>query len=333
MSRIRAVLTVSFLLNAAALFLPFVDVKEALSRTDTYNLLRSVELLWEAELYILSGIVVAFSVVFPFAKLVVLFRLTFREEHGAAEHWWVARVEALGKWSMIDVFIVCFILALTDGQSFVGATPRPGLYAFIAAIGLSMWSGFLLGRRWGLDPADSHTSVPNVVRLPVLTLASLAWVGFLFVPFLQIDDWLLKDTAFTLITFLTALFSQGAPVVAVVLGGGLIAAPAFELAASWAEWVKDRRGGRRPRWVHARPHVRTVSMLNVFFVALLIFLLEGEAIMSVVPRTGLVLLAVLLVIDLAHFLVARRTAKKESRVSAGSILGSVLPVSGDDAGD
>lgn len=148
--------------------------------------------------------------------------------------------------------------------------------------------------------------MPAPVGFAILLLATLAWLGLLAVPFLQIQDWLLKKTAFTVVTFLGALFSQGAPVAAVVLAGGLIFAPAFELVATWVAWASARRDREPPGWVSGRDKVRHWSMLNVFLVALLIFLAEGESLMTVAPRNGLIFLSVLLAIDISLYFVSRR---------------------------
>lgn len=305
MRLIRALIAVSFLLNAAALVVPFVDISEVFGGTDTYHLTSSVRLLWDSGLYVLAAAVVVFSIVFPFAKLAVLAAHARGVEPSPRSRRLLAVVVALGKWSMVDVFIVCFILALASDQFFVGARPRPGLVVFLAAILASCLAGELLARRLGVGPDEGVPRSRRPLRTLVLLLATLAFAGLLAVPFVQIDDWLLEDTEFTLLTFLGALHSEGAHSVAIALAAGLVLAPAWVLAASWRVVLFRAGDGPLPAWVRAGVRARHFSLLEVFLVALAIFLAEGDAWMGVVPRRGLAFLIALLAIDVAHAVVTR----------------------------
>ena len=304
-------IAVSFTLNVTALFLPFIDVHVVLEGKDTYNLLHTVQLLWRSGLPALAVVVVAFSIVFPFAKLYVLARVRFLGEPKPGDGRLLNLVEAAGKWSMIDVFIVCFLLGLTSDQWLIEAKLRPGLLVFLFAILLSLFSSELLGRFWHerFEPPDAgRAREPDAgwPELSLLTCATLAWLGLLFVPFLQIDDWLLRDNEFTLARFLLGLGEQGAPSVAVILALVLVIVPLVRYVFGWWWWTRRRRGldtGLQFRWL---PTLQRWSMLDVFLAALSIFLLEGDALMGLRARHGVLLLAAILVTDLLA--VGRRRA-------------------------
>src|SRR5689334_16452686 len=106
-------LCVSFVLNVIALCLPFMDLRRGLS-THPYSLRASVQLLWESKLYVLAVVVVAFSVLFPFVKLGVMTCVLFGAVHPRRERRTIELVERYGKWSMLDVFLVCILLALAN---------------------------------------------------------------------------------------------------------------------------------------------------------------------------------------------------------------------------
>src|SRR5262249_8305667 len=130
-------LLASFALNVTALFIPFLDVRRGLS-TDDYSLPRSIVLLWEKGLYVLAVVIVAFSVCFPFAKLAVLWGVLFDRWSEKRGRRWLDFVERYGKWSMVDVFMVCLMIALADDQLLLDASPRIGILCFTLAIVISM---------------------------------------------------------------------------------------------------------------------------------------------------------------------------------------------------
>jgi len=88
--------------NITALLVPFMNLRIAFT-TEPYSLLSSATMMWNKGLYVLAALVIAFSVVFPFAKLATLIWVASATALGPA----LALVERLGKWSMIDVFLVC----------------------------------------------------------------------------------------------------------------------------------------------------------------------------------------------------------------------------------
>ena len=107
-----ALISVAFSFNVFVLLLPFMRLRQGLT-VEPYTLFRSVELLWSGGLYVLAALVVAFSIVFPFAKLGVLGWVVLAPAREGLQarifHW----VERLGKWSMLDAFLVVIIIALT----------------------------------------------------------------------------------------------------------------------------------------------------------------------------------------------------------------------------
>jgi paraquat-inducible protein A len=93
-------------------------------------------LLRDGELFV-GGVILLFSVVFPAAKLATL-AMSFRAEKGAAERH-LGWLEQLGKWSMLDVFVVAALVVCFKG--FPGGSHvrvEWGIYVFAASVVLSM---------------------------------------------------------------------------------------------------------------------------------------------------------------------------------------------------
>ena len=148
----------SLLCNVSALALPFMQLGKGMNN-EAYTLLHSVALLWSNELYVLSLLVIGFSILFPFAKLGILSWVLGSKKDDALKRPWLERVERLGKWSMLDVFLVSIILSLASKQFLVAAKPQSGLTLFIAAVMLSMAAGELISRK--LLP---HPQAPGAAR-------------------------------------------------------------------------------------------------------------------------------------------------------------------------
>src|SRR4051812_8033280 len=90
-----SLLGVSLACNVAALLTPFMDLRIGFS-TEPYSLLNSVRMMWSTGLYVLAALVVAFSVVFPFAKLAILSWVASGATLDPRRQSWLSAVERLG---------------------------------------------------------------------------------------------------------------------------------------------------------------------------------------------------------------------------------------------
>ncbi len=286
---VTLVLAVSFICNVAVLFIPFMDLRKGLS-TEPYSLFRSVHMFWNSGLYVLAILVVAFSVVFPFAKLAVLAAVVGVKAPDARLQTWLHRVERYGKWSMLDVYLVCIILTLTADQLFVGAKPLPGIALFIVAIVLSMFAGEVLasGLR-GPHKPDQEPPIPP--RGTWLALSGLALGATLVLPFLGIQDWRLADRSYSIVMLVPVLWVQGAHLAAVVTAAFLVLAPMAAWMMSFVSWWRLRSGDDNHDVNIWAAGLRRWSMLEVFGLALAVFAIEGDHLMATELRWGALLLA------------------------------------------
>lgn len=287
-------LALSFTLNVVALCLPFMDLRRGL-RTHPYSLQASVKLLWESELYVLAGVVVAFSMVFPFVKLGVMTCVLFGGVREDRERRTIEIVERYGKWSMLDVFLVCIMLALANDQFWIDAQPRAGLLCFTLAIVASM-----LTSRHMLARLTQHAPQPELeLRHPrwlavgqTLLLALL--VAVLLVPFLEINDWLLKDHPVSILSTIAGLWSSGARSLAVIAVLFLVVAPLVSSVSTLALFLSAARNKSLDGVRELAHQMRHWAMLDVFALALGIFLVEGNAFVRTDLTWGAFLLALLL---------------------------------------
>ncbi len=302
-------LLISFSANVAALLLPFMKMRQGVG-SDPYSLFSSVSLMWEKGLYGLAILVVTFSILFPFAKLGVLFWVSVSRELGGRQRWLLAWVERLGKWSLLDVFLVSMILSLASRQFFVDAKPQLGLSLFICAILLSMVSGELLSRRHAASAKrlDSEGR-PSGVLLLVSGLALGAALSF---PFLGIEDWLLLNREYSILTLVPALWGQEAWLAAILTGAFLVATPLAVWLAGFLVWLRKRPGwakGVDADWI---AFVHRWSMLDVFGLSLVVFVVESGQLMRTELRWGALFLgATLLLQSVLYYALERQTGRGE----------------------
>ena len=283
-------------LNVAAVLLPFMDMRRGLGSTRTYSLPHSVQMLWDSKLYVLAVVVVAFSVVFPFVKLLVLAAIVTGKVRERRARAWLSFVERFGKWSMLDVFLVCLMLALANDQLLVRASPRIGVLCFTCAIALSMVTSAWMQARLGLGKLQEVPEASVLRRFLVwqwLLLVLLA--GALLVPFLEIDDWLLSDHPVSISIAIAGLWETGAQVLAVVIGLFLVVAPLASAVLTLHVLARLRRGDPAQRARRLLGLLRHWEMLDVFALALGIFLVEGRAFVKTDLSWGAFLLALLLI--------------------------------------
>ncbi len=287
-------LALSFALNVAALATPFLETESLLGRTKLYSLPRSVELMWSARLYALALLVVAFSIVFPFAKLAVLWRAWRSPAPSERLLRQLAFVERFGKWSMLDVFIVCLLLSLTGDQYFIAGRPLVGLPFFLAAIVISMLCGEVLSSRLRVPHARTYMRA----KLGWVLLAAAAHIAAVFTPFLRVDSFWLSSNRVSIASMARSLFALDwaawAPALSIAL---------FVAFAPLAGLLTQRRGEHRwsARW-------QRWSMLDVFLLALVVYLIEGKSFVPTAIGSGAYWLAAAMGFSLGARRVVRATS-------------------------
>jgi paraquat-inducible protein A len=116
-----------------------------------------ITLLWTTEDTIIDGILALYlegswhlalivliaSIVIPMAKLIALaYLLLMVQFHAIGSNIDRTRlyrlIDFVGRWSMLDVFVVTFAVALVQLQPFILAKPLPGVIFFAAVVVLTM---------------------------------------------------------------------------------------------------------------------------------------------------------------------------------------------------
>ena len=115
----------------------------ALGSADSDTIMGGVMLLYTTGSWPLALIVLIASVMVPFGKLVALTYLLITVQRGSLargrERSRLHRmVEFIGRWSMLDVFVDTFTVALVQLQPLMSVQPGPGVLFFAAVVVLTM---------------------------------------------------------------------------------------------------------------------------------------------------------------------------------------------------
>lgn len=131
-------LAAALALLITGLLLPVMRIERLVFWEDDYSIIDGAVSLFRNGHWFLSVVIIAFSIVFPIVKLVGLLLVWFIPLGEAKRRRYIRLIDLLGRWSMLDVFVVAVTIVLTASTSALDASPRAGLYVFTAAVVLSM---------------------------------------------------------------------------------------------------------------------------------------------------------------------------------------------------
>jgi paraquat-inducible protein A len=158
-SRSWALLIAAYILYIPANLMPIMDTDTLLSsRQDT--IMSGVVHLWKTGFWGIASIVFIASITIPLLKLISLTlllisvqrRSTWRPEQRTRLY---RLLELVGRWSMLDVYVVTLMAALVQIQSLAVVRAGPGAVAFGAVVVLTMLAAIHFDPRLIWDPLQT----------------------------------------------------------------------------------------------------------------------------------------------------------------------------------
>lgn len=150
---LRLLLVLTAVLLLVGLCAPMLTIEQFLFIQSNFSVLSGTwQLLLQGQ-YLLFLLISGFSILLPILKLLVLLRLT-----GAAIHHdsrlprYLKLMHDYGRWSMLDVFVVAVLVVTVKLGAIAQVQIHYGLYAFCAAILLTL---FITARISRLQPENS----------------------------------------------------------------------------------------------------------------------------------------------------------------------------------
>lgn len=146
LSRTLALLLAATILYIPANILPMTNTESLLgNQQDT--IMSGVIYFWHSGDYLVSTVIFTASIFIPMLKLLILafLLLAVHQQHTRKWHFLPSQcavlyrvVEFIGRWSMIDVFVVALLTALIQIQSIANMSAGSGAVAFGAVVVLTM---------------------------------------------------------------------------------------------------------------------------------------------------------------------------------------------------
>ena len=141
--------TAALLLAALALYIPanllpvmtFSELGDVMAST----ILEGMAEFWRRQAYPIAIVIFVASILIPIIKIVALVWLCAAatgKVHPSPRvlgriYWFT---ELLGRWSMVDIFVVAIMVALVQFGTYMTVTPGPGALAFAGVVVLTMFA-------------------------------------------------------------------------------------------------------------------------------------------------------------------------------------------------
>lgn len=148
---VPALLGLTFALFLAGIFFPFFHVTKLWIFAEAVSVVGGIITLFRQGEYFLFAVLTLFTLVFPCAKLGLLALVWLERDHDLPRlkrlH---DRVAALGKWSMLDVFIVAILIVTMKAAGLAHIRIGFGLYLFTFSVVFTQFASMWISRH--LDP-------------------------------------------------------------------------------------------------------------------------------------------------------------------------------------
>ncbi len=298
---------VALFLNICALIQPFVIVHHkflVFSETGrVYSLIGTAKLMYQYKLYSIAILIVGFSIIFPFIKLFFLFIICYLMKSPSLRYRIVRIIDFFTKWSMFDVFVICIVLVLTNNQYFIASDPKVGIYYFLIAIFLSIICSILLEELCEKSYPEAKKNKEKFIQLLVhrsnkyektfFILLLLAAFIFYFLAitnnYIKITSYFFIPNTYSIITTCVELWGNFR-VLSVFVGIVLIVFPFVIYNNLFLFWSFSYYPEFHNKIFNIITTLRKFMMLDVFCLALILFLIEGEIIIKTEYRNGLYML-------------------------------------------
>ena len=154
--------TMALILTAAILYIPAnlfpVMINSKLGTSEGHTILEGVAIFLSKGDYAIGLVILIASVVIPLAKLLALAWLCWMIHKGGTigskRKTQLYRVtEAIGRWSMLDVFVVAILVALIQLGNLLAINPGPGAVSFAGVVIATMIAAETLDSRLIWDRA------------------------------------------------------------------------------------------------------------------------------------------------------------------------------------
>ncbi len=157
--------TLALLLTSVMLYVPAnimpIMVTDALGSKITSNIMAGVVLLWSDGSYPVAMVIFIASIMVPTLKILAIAWLSWNasgrgQRDNEKMHRVYEVVEFVGRWSMIDVFVIAILSSLVRMGGLMNIYPAPGVLLFAGVVILTMFAALTFDPRllWDREPKN-----------------------------------------------------------------------------------------------------------------------------------------------------------------------------------
>ncbi|WP_340611066.1 membrane integrity-associated transporter subunit PqiA [Xenorhabdus bharatensis] len=162
--------TMALLITSAILYIPAnmlpIMVTQSLGSDINSTILEGIILLWSTGSYPVALVIFIASIMVPLLKMLAICWLCWdAKRHGRYNsetmHFIYEIVEFVGRWSMIDVFVIAVLSALVRMGQFMSIYPAMGAILFASVVILTMFASMTFDPRLTWDKANKKFELRN----------------------------------------------------------------------------------------------------------------------------------------------------------------------------
>lgn len=252
------------------LITPMATLDRLFLPADTYSLAAGVYNLFVDGEFLIGLLIFLFSIVFPVVKLAVLLLVYWRCRSGRSPGFRLGLLELLGKWSMLDVFV----LAITFGAANLGVLSEVqihwGIYFYGIGVLISILATFLVA--WSLNEVDTAGVQPvrqqrTVSGRLLHALASLCFVAGIGLPLAEVEKWLFWERQYSLVSALPQLGAENELIMPVLLFVFVITLPMLHFVLTGIYRWQTRPSPALVNWAN---FLDKWGMFDVYVLAMLL---------------------------------------------------------------
>jgi len=143
-ARTLALVCAAAIMYVPANMLPIMSIRE-LGVTTESTIVEGLVQFWQARSYPIAIVIFTASILIPLLKICALLWLC-AASRGLVPHsakvlgrvYWIT--ELLGRWSMVDIFVVAILVTMVQLGNYMVVTPGPGALAFAGVVILTMFA-------------------------------------------------------------------------------------------------------------------------------------------------------------------------------------------------
>jgi paraquat-inducible protein A len=286
---IPVLLAVSAVLLPLGLTLPTVTLSTMAGISgSTYSVITGILNLARGGNMFLALLIFSFSLIFPIVKLGMLAVIWFHGMQPDRRDRALHALRVLGKWSMLDVFVVVALVGAIQFGFLATATPRIGIYLFSMAVLSCMVTTVLESRlAFTSEKPDRARGAHSLAALPVAVLALLFLGAGLALPLMEMKKWLFWSQDFSILGAVVRMAREGQYGLMGMVVLFVIVAPLGKLLGQIGLLFLRRRGPNHESLIRTLEAVDKWMMIDVFALGVLIVAAQLGGIADVSPRPGL----------------------------------------------